>query len=102
MSETEGKVIKCKAAVCWAAGERFKVEDIEVEPPRAHEVRIKILYTGKMLFYVDPCPQLTLYPPAKAFATLTSTPTVVRIQRCARLLKPSCQCGPGSLLLLAN
>jgi S-(hydroxymethyl)glutathione dehydrogenase/alcohol dehydrogenase len=49
MSETEGKVIKCKAAVCWGAGEPLKLEDIEVEPPRAHEVRIKILYTGKML-----------------------------------------------------
>jgi hypothetical protein len=48
MSETEGKVIKCKAAVCWGAGEPLKVEDVEVEPPHAHEVRIKILYTGKM------------------------------------------------------
>jgi S-(hydroxymethyl)glutathione dehydrogenase/alcohol dehydrogenase len=47
MSETEGKVIKCKAAVCWGAGEPLKLEDIEVEPPRAHEVRIKILHTGK-------------------------------------------------------
>lgn len=43
---TEGQVIKCKAAVCWAAGEELKIEDIEVDPPRAHEVRIKILYTG--------------------------------------------------------
>ena len=47
MSETDGKVIKCKAAVCWGAGEPLKLEDIEVEPPRAHEVRIKILHTGK-------------------------------------------------------
>ncbi|KAH9978090.1 class III ADH enzyme [Lactifluus volemus] len=46
MSETAGKVIKCKAAVCWGASEPLKVEEVEVEPPRAHEVRIKILYTG--------------------------------------------------------
>ncbi|KAI0301843.1 class III ADH enzyme [Multifurca ochricompacta] len=46
MSDTSGKVIKCKAAVCWGAGERLKIENIEVEPPRAHEVRIKILYSG--------------------------------------------------------
>ncbi|KAI0285073.1 chaperonin 10-like protein [Russula aff. rugulosa BPL654] len=46
MSKTEGKVIKCKAAVCWGAGEPLKLEDIEVEPPRAHEVRIQILHTG--------------------------------------------------------
>src|SRR5260370_18026901 len=39
MSETAGKVIKCKAAVCWGAGEPLKLEDVEVEPPRAHEVR---------------------------------------------------------------
>ena len=40
------EVIKCKAAVCWGAGEPLKLEDIEVAPPKAHEVRIKILYTG--------------------------------------------------------
>ena len=47
MSETAGKVIKCKAAVCWGAGEELKVEDIEVAPPKAHEVRIRILHTGQ-------------------------------------------------------
>ncbi|KAI0254249.1 class III ADH enzyme [Lactifluus subvellereus] len=46
MSETAGKAIACKAAVCWGAGEPLKIEDVEVEPPRAHEVRIQILYTG--------------------------------------------------------
>jgi hypothetical protein len=43
---TAGKVITCKAAVAWAAGEPLKLEDIEVAPPRGHEVRIRILYTG--------------------------------------------------------
>jgi S-(hydroxymethyl)glutathione dehydrogenase/alcohol dehydrogenase len=46
MSETAGKVIKCKAAICWGAGEPLKIQEIEVEPPRSHEVRVKILYTG--------------------------------------------------------
>lgn len=46
MSDTAGKVIHCKAAVVWAAGEELKVEDVEVDPPKANEVRIKILYTG--------------------------------------------------------
>ncbi|KDR83440.1 hypothetical protein GALMADRAFT_85586 [Galerina marginata CBS 339.88] len=46
MSTTAGKAIKCKAAVCWGAGEPLKLEDIEVAPPKAHEVRIHILYTG--------------------------------------------------------
>jgi len=40
------EVIKCKAAVCWGAGEPLKLEDVEVAPPKAHEVRVKILYTG--------------------------------------------------------
>ena len=31
----------------WAAGEELKLEDVEVAPPRAHEVRIRILWTGK-------------------------------------------------------
>ncbi|TFY78216.1 hypothetical protein EWM64_g5800 [Hericium alpestre] len=43
---TVGKPIKCKAAVCWAAGEPLKIEEVEVAPPNAHEVRIHILYTG--------------------------------------------------------
>ncbi|TEB35383.1 class III ADH enzyme [Coprinellus micaceus] len=46
MSDTAGKTITCKAAVCWGAGEPLKVEDVEVAPPRAHEVRIRILWTG--------------------------------------------------------
>ena len=46
-ADTVGKVITCKAAVCWGAGEPLKIEDVEVAPPRAHEVRIKILYTGQ-------------------------------------------------------
>jgi S-(hydroxymethyl)glutathione dehydrogenase / alcohol dehydrogenase len=43
-------VIKCKAAVCWSAGEPLKLEDVEVAPPRAHEVRIRILYTGEEIY----------------------------------------------------
>ncbi|KAH9482441.1 formate dehydrogenase (NAD+) [Psilocybe cubensis] len=46
MSDTAGKTIKCKAAVCWGAGEPLKIEEVEVAPPRANEVRIHILYTG--------------------------------------------------------
>ena len=47
MSDTVGKPITCKAAVCWGAGEPLKLEDVEVAPPRAHEVRIHILWTGQ-------------------------------------------------------
>ncbi|GBE79360.1 S-(hydroxymethyl)glutathione dehydrogenase [Sparassis crispa] len=46
MSETAGKSIKCKAAVCWGAGEPLKIEQVEVAPPGPHEVRIHILHTG--------------------------------------------------------
>lgn len=43
---TEGKTITCKAAVAWGAGQPLSIEEIEVAPPKAHEVRVKILYTG--------------------------------------------------------
>jgi Zn-dependent alcohol dehydrogenase len=43
---TEGKVIKCRAAVSWAANEPLSIEDIEVAPPQAGEVRVKIVATG--------------------------------------------------------
>ena len=49
MSDTAGKVIKCKAAVCWAAGEPLKIEEVEVAPPKANEVRIRILHTGRFI-----------------------------------------------------
>uniref|UniRef100_A0A2K5XCM5 Alcohol dehydrogenase-like N-terminal domain-containing protein n=1 Tax=Mandrillus leucophaeus TaxID=9568 RepID=A0A2K5XCM5_MANLE len=32
----------CKAAVAWEAGKPLSIEEIEVAPPKAHEVRIKI------------------------------------------------------------
>ncbi|XP_058049602.1 alcohol dehydrogenase 1B-like isoform X2 [Ahaetulla prasina] len=43
---TAGKVIKCKAAVLWKPKEPLSIVEIEVAPPKAHEVRIKILATG--------------------------------------------------------
>lgn len=43
---TAGKVIKCKAAVAWEAGKPLSIEDIEVDPPKAGEVRVKIFATG--------------------------------------------------------
>ncbi|XP_065693072.1 alcohol dehydrogenase 1 [Patagioenas fasciata] len=43
---TAGKVIKCKAAVLWEAHTPFSIEEVEVAPPKAHEVRIKIVATG--------------------------------------------------------
>ncbi|XP_005188133.1 alcohol dehydrogenase class-3 [Musca domestica] len=43
---TEGQVIKCKAAVAWEAKKPLVIEEIEVAPPKAHEVRIKITATG--------------------------------------------------------
>ena len=46
MSSTEGKTITCKAAVAWEAGKDLSIEDVEVAPPKANEVRIKVLYTG--------------------------------------------------------
>ncbi|CAL5084134.1 unnamed protein product [Urochloa decumbens] len=38
--------IRCKAAVCKVAGEPLEMEEVEVAPPRAHEVRIKVVCTS--------------------------------------------------------
>nr|ABL74251.1 alcohol dehydrogenase ADH1 [Triticum monococcum subsp. aegilopoides] len=43
---TAGKVIKCKAAVAWEAGKPLSMEEVEVAPPQAMEVRVKILFTS--------------------------------------------------------
>ncbi|KAJ9166551.1 hypothetical protein P3X46_021289 [Hevea brasiliensis] len=45
-STTAGKAIRCKAAICRNAGEPLIIEEIEVDPPKAWEVRIKILCTS--------------------------------------------------------
>lgn len=39
-------MIKCKAAVAWKPAEPLSIETIEVGPPKAKEVRIKIIATG--------------------------------------------------------
>jgi S-(hydroxymethyl)glutathione dehydrogenase/alcohol dehydrogenase len=43
---TAGQVIKCRAAVAWEAGKDLVIEDIEVAPPKAGEVRVKVLASG--------------------------------------------------------
>ncbi|XP_063764079.1 alcohol dehydrogenase 1-like isoform X1 [Eleginops maclovinus] len=40
------QVIKCKAAVAWEPNKPLVMEDIEVSPPEANMVRIKIVATG--------------------------------------------------------
>ncbi|XP_062991517.1 all-trans-retinol dehydrogenase [NAD(+)] ADH4-like [Elgaria multicarinata webbii] len=46
MSSTRGKVIKCKAAIAWEAGKPLSLEEVEVSPPKEHEIRVKIIATG--------------------------------------------------------
>ncbi|CAD7693180.1 unnamed protein product [Nyctereutes procyonoides] len=40
------QVTKCKAAVAWEAGKPLSIEEVEVAPPKAHEVLIKIMATA--------------------------------------------------------
>ncbi|KAG2259304.1 hypothetical protein Bca52824_078598 [Brassica carinata] len=44
--ETQGKVITCRAAVAWGAGEALVMEDVKVDPPQRLEVRLRILFTS--------------------------------------------------------
>ncbi|XP_034296415.1 alcohol dehydrogenase 1-like [Pantherophis guttatus] len=43
---TAGKVIKCKAAVIWEPDKAFSIEEVEVAPPKSHEIRVKMVATG--------------------------------------------------------
>ncbi|KAL1328617.1 hypothetical protein AAHE18_13G385500 [Arachis hypogaea] len=40
---TSQGVITCKAAVCWGLGMTVKLEEIQVDPPKSGEVRVKTL-----------------------------------------------------------
>uniref|UniRef100_A0A3B4YK47 Cystatin domain-containing protein n=1 Tax=Seriola lalandi dorsalis TaxID=1841481 RepID=A0A3B4YK47_SERLL len=42
LSIANDKVIKCKAAVAWEPNKPLVIEEIEVAPPQANEVRIKV------------------------------------------------------------
>lgn len=42
-TDTVGKPIKCKAAVAYAAKEPLKVVEVTVAPPKAGEVRVKVI-----------------------------------------------------------
>lgn len=43
---TIGKVITCKAAVAWEPKGEFVVQDVQVDPPQAMEVRIKVTHSS--------------------------------------------------------
>ncbi|MFV1852106.1 MAG: S-(hydroxymethyl)glutathione dehydrogenase/class III alcohol dehydrogenase [Thalassospira sp.] len=38
--------ITCKAAIAWEAGKPLSIEEVQVAPPKAGEVRVKIVATG--------------------------------------------------------
>eukprot|EP00736_Rhodelphis_marinus_P013968 Rmarinus@m.17869 len=46
MSSTAGQVIKCRAAIAFGPNKPLEVVEVEVDPPQAHEVRIKIVSTA--------------------------------------------------------
>ena len=43
LTATHGKVITCKAAVAWEAKAPLDVTEIQVAPPQAGEVRVKVI-----------------------------------------------------------
>ena len=43
LKATNGQTITCKAAVAWEAKKPLDVTDIQVAPPKAGEVRVKII-----------------------------------------------------------
>ncbi|HHQ4661105.1 TPA: S-(hydroxymethyl)glutathione dehydrogenase/class III alcohol dehydrogenase [Aeromonas veronii] len=43
---TQVQSIKCKAAIAWGPGQPLSIEEIEVMPPQAGEVRVRIVATG--------------------------------------------------------
>ncbi len=46
LTNSDLQTITCKAAIAWGPGQELSYEDVEVAPPKAHEVRIQIAYTG--------------------------------------------------------
>ncbi|XP_042495065.1 uncharacterized protein LOC122074299 [Macadamia integrifolia] len=65
MSSTAGKVIRCRAAVAWEAGKPLSIEELDVAPPKAMEVRLKVLFTSLChtdVFFWEAKGQTPLFP----------------------------------------
>ncbi|KAI3976378.1 hypothetical protein MKX01_021894 [Papaver californicum] len=66
MERTQGKPIRCRAAVCRAAGEALVIEEIEVASPKPYEVRIRILCTSlchsDVTFWKMPSSPISIFP----------------------------------------
>ncbi|XP_008579203.1 PREDICTED: alcohol dehydrogenase 1-like [Galeopterus variegatus] len=45
-SEGENHTITCRAAIAWATNSPLSIEEVQVEPPKAGEVRIKMTSSG--------------------------------------------------------
>ncbi|XP_027073573.2 alcohol dehydrogenase-like 2 isoform X1 [Coffea arabica] len=64
--DTAGKPIRCKAAMARKAGEPLVMEEVEVAPPKAWEVRIKILCTSlchsDVTFWKTPAGPASFFP----------------------------------------
>lgn len=43
MMSTRGKPITCRAAVCWEVKKPLQIETVIVDPPKPHEVRVKMV-----------------------------------------------------------
>ncbi|KAJ7555896.1 hypothetical protein O6H91_05G059900 [Diphasiastrum complanatum] len=46
MASSTGKEITCRAAIAYEAGKPLKIDEVQVAPPQANEVRIKITHTA--------------------------------------------------------
>ena len=53
LKATNGQTITCKAAVAWAAKKPLDVTDIQVEPPRAGEVRVKVSHEIRVTVHTN-------------------------------------------------
>ncbi|CAK7345732.1 unnamed protein product [Dovyalis caffra] len=75
---SSSQVITCKAAICWGIGEPLKVEEIQVEPPKSFEIRVKMLLAS--LCHTD-----ILF--AKGFPTVSTTSCLTSYELCFTILK---------------
>ncbi|XP_021511474.2 alcohol dehydrogenase 1-like [Meriones unguiculatus] len=46
MGDSLGKTITCRAAVAWAENAPLSIEEVQVEPPKLGEVRVKMVSSG--------------------------------------------------------
>ena len=55
------QTITCRAAIAWKTGSTLAIEEVQVDPPKAREVRIKVNLSLLTFTFVGKCKEILFH-----------------------------------------